>query len=695
MKTSSSQLRRLAVLTAFSLLLPAALCGAERRFDHVIVIGIDGLSPAGWVQAETPTLDRLAAGGAWTRTARGVLPTSSGPNWGSMLAGAGPEQHGITSNAREPGTGQIPPSRVGPGGIFPTIYAVIREQLPAARTAAIYDWAEFHRYFEHALVDHMEPVRGAVNTMPAAVDYFLTERPDFLFVHLDDVDGAGHSFGWGSPFYLQTVNLIDGLLADLLAALEANDLADKTLLLLISDHGGTGTSHGGSTIAELEIPFIMWGAGIAPNRVLPVQVNCTDVAPTVAYALGLEIPNYWLGRPVVSAFSDFTALPPVITVGPSGTNVLAGGEVVLSVAFTSESPADLRWYRDNQPLAETSPTLVLSPVFSSDAGSYHVEIVNAHGSAVSSPALVTVITDQPGLADDLVLHLRFDGDYADASGRAHHGVPMGSPAIVEGFIGTGALAFGVINSQFSYVTLGTPAELQFGTGQDFSVSFWARLAEWTGDPAFLGNKNWNNGSNQGWVIATGDDGRIQWNLGGPPGGRKDFDSEGGVFNDGEWHHLALSFTRAGSARTWVDGRLVHTGSLTASLNDVSTPSGLAVNIGQDGTGNYFFSNYAVTGGWMDDVLIWLRAISTEEAALIHLKGRSGLSATDPLPVSAPLMRIRREADGLKVDWTAGRLETAGEVDGDWKSQPAAQPPLPIGANEPRQFFRAVQPESQP
>jgi len=35
--------------------------------------------------------------GAWTLHARGVMPTVSSPNWASMIMGAGPEQHGVTS----------------------------------------------------------------------------------------------------------------------------------------------------------------------------------------------------------------------------------------------------------------------------------------------------------------------------------------------------------------------------------------------------------------------------------------------------------------------------------------------------------------------------------------------------------------------------------------------------------------------
>ncbi len=65
---------------------------------HVLVIGIDGLSPDGILNARTPVLDSLMAHGSATMRARAVLPTSSSSNWASMIMGAGPEQHGITSN---------------------------------------------------------------------------------------------------------------------------------------------------------------------------------------------------------------------------------------------------------------------------------------------------------------------------------------------------------------------------------------------------------------------------------------------------------------------------------------------------------------------------------------------------------------------------------------------------------------------
>ena len=73
--------------------------------EHVVVIGVDGLSPEGIKRAKTPVLHKMMAEGASTLHARGVMPTVSSPNWASMIMGAGPEQHGVTSNDWKPGKG--------------------------------------------------------------------------------------------------------------------------------------------------------------------------------------------------------------------------------------------------------------------------------------------------------------------------------------------------------------------------------------------------------------------------------------------------------------------------------------------------------------------------------------------------------------------------------------------------------------
>src|SRR5262245_6988297 len=95
------ELRACVVLVAALALPPAAspqqTPGAS-GVDHVLLIGVDGLSPEGIKRTETPFLHELMAAGAYTLAARGVIPTVSSPNWASMLMAAGPELHGITTN---------------------------------------------------------------------------------------------------------------------------------------------------------------------------------------------------------------------------------------------------------------------------------------------------------------------------------------------------------------------------------------------------------------------------------------------------------------------------------------------------------------------------------------------------------------------------------------------------------------------
>lgn len=45
----------------------------ERRASHVIVIGVDGLSPDGVKNAQTPNIDEMMNNGSWSMGARGVF----------------------------------------------------------------------------------------------------------------------------------------------------------------------------------------------------------------------------------------------------------------------------------------------------------------------------------------------------------------------------------------------------------------------------------------------------------------------------------------------------------------------------------------------------------------------------------------------------------------------------------------------
>jgi len=286
----------------FSFLLSAGHClAAVSGVEHVVVVGCDGMGSIAFSGDHTPTLSELMREGAYTLKARGVMPTSSSPNWASMIMGAGPEQHGITSNDWETNKFTIAPIATGSGGMFPTIFGVLREQKSKIRIACIYDWDGFGRLLERSAPDILENVKGSPSTAKRAVEVIKQEKPGFLFIHLDEVDHAGHKHGWKSPEYYAAVREVDGLIGEIVQALQQAGIYEKTILAMTADHGGTGTSHGGESMAELEIPLILRGPGVRRTEI-KTPVNTYDLAPTLAWIFGLKPPACWIGKPVLEAF---------------------------------------------------------------------------------------------------------------------------------------------------------------------------------------------------------------------------------------------------------------------------------------------------------------------------------------------------------------------------------------------------------
>ncbi len=271
------------------------------RAPHVIVVGLDGLSVDGVNKAASPHLHDLMDRGAWTLEARGVMPTLSSPNWESAIGGAPPEQHGITSNGYFRRLVEFEPACHDAGGKYPTIFGVLRGQNPGSRIAVFHEWAGFAELVEPGAPDVMRHVSGTAHTVDAAMDYWREYRPALLFIHLDNIDHAGHETNWFSSAYYQAVADADSYLGRVLSVIDRENAWDSTYVLVTSDHGGTRHGHGKNSLAEIQIPWILSGPGVLPGRIT-APVNTYDTAATLAWIFNLEMPSCWTGRPVKTAF---------------------------------------------------------------------------------------------------------------------------------------------------------------------------------------------------------------------------------------------------------------------------------------------------------------------------------------------------------------------------------------------------------
>lgn len=272
---------------------------------HIVVIGIDGLSSSGFKKAYTPCLDSLLRNGAYSYTVRSVLPSSSKPNWNAMLCGAGPEATGTVDESWVSGVTNFPYAALDEHQRFPNVFSVARRQLPNAELGAIYDWSGFGDLLNKNLLNYDAYCKTQKEASEKAAAYINLKKPSFLFIHFDDPDHLGHSIGFMSKEYTKSVEETDKDVKRVIHAINESGIADRTLIMVVSDHGGIANTHGGTSYEEMTTPIIFAGAGVRKNYAIQQNIYKYDIAASICFALGLKAPQAWTGRPVRAAFTAF------------------------------------------------------------------------------------------------------------------------------------------------------------------------------------------------------------------------------------------------------------------------------------------------------------------------------------------------------------------------------------------------------
>lgn len=276
-----------------------------KQVKHVILIGVDGFGAYAIPQANMPNLKQMMKTGAWSLKTRSVLPSSSAVNWASMIMGAGPTEHGYTEwGSKVP---EIPSATKTKYGLFPSIFSVIRDQKPKAKTAVIYSWEGIGPLIEKEAINFVVPGTKGYNEdfcADTTAAIIRKEKPMLTFVHFSEPDNTGHGIGHNTPAYYAELEKLDIRIGKILAAVKAAGIEKETVIILSADHGGVGKGHGGKSLAEVEIPWIASGADVVPNHEIKGVTITYDTAATIAWLLGLKEPQSWRGKPVFEAFKQ-------------------------------------------------------------------------------------------------------------------------------------------------------------------------------------------------------------------------------------------------------------------------------------------------------------------------------------------------------------------------------------------------------
>ncbi len=268
----------------------ARMAAADNR---VLVIGIDGAGGSFLNNAITPNIDVLIANGAvrYDFLNEGALvpnPPSgfgaSGVNWSTITTGASAAHHGVIDNS-------FAGSRYD---LYPHFFKYITDADPTKYRASIVNWEPINTQIlanQYASLEQQFP-GSDTGVRTATVNLLNTGNPHAIFLHFDQVDGAGHTYGWGSLQYNVALQNVDGLIGNIMSAVNARPGVvagtENWLVLITADHGGQGTGHSaGQGLINWEVPFVISGNSV-PDGAQLGQGTLRDVVPTALWHLGID-----------------------------------------------------------------------------------------------------------------------------------------------------------------------------------------------------------------------------------------------------------------------------------------------------------------------------------------------------------------------------------------------------------------------
>ena len=295
--------------------------------DHrVLIIGVDGAGGSYVASTPMPQLAALAAKGAlrYDYLNEGALVPNppagygaSGANWSTIVTGASAAHHGVSDNS-------FSGSRYD---LYPHFFKYLKQKDPSLFTASIVDWAPINDQILDNAYANLEIGGVSDNAVrDAAVNLLQTGDPDAIFLHFDQVDAAGHAAGWGTAQYRQALQNVDGLIGNVMAALNARPGViagqEDWLVLMTADHGGQGTGHDASQgLINWQVPFLASGPSVPDGAAIP-QGTLRDVATTALWHMGVDP----FSTAVDGTVRGLPFGPPNGVVGDVNQNGVVGGD---------------------------------------------------------------------------------------------------------------------------------------------------------------------------------------------------------------------------------------------------------------------------------------------------------------------------------------------------------------------------------
>lgn len=229
--------------------IPQPVAQAERPL--VVLVSIDGFRFDYLNRGRTPVLDRLASEGA-SGPMTPSFPSLTFPNHYTLVTGLHPDHHGIVANS-------IVDAELGRFSLGDAAAVTDRRwwdqgepiwvtaERQGVRTGTMF-WpgseADIHGVRPSLWATYDKAMAGdtRVDQVLAWLDLPEAQRPRLTTLYFDIVDTAGHGFGPDAPETGEAMASVDASIGRLVEGLKARGLYDRTVLVVVSDHGMAATS---------------------------------------------------------------------------------------------------------------------------------------------------------------------------------------------------------------------------------------------------------------------------------------------------------------------------------------------------------------------------------------------------------------------------------------------------------------------
>ena len=325
-------MRRLSAALIGALFSTSLGCGGGPTGWNLLLVTLDTtradiLGCYGKERAGTANLDRLAEEGYLFLDAMSAAPVTL-PSHSTIMTGTYPPWHGVRDN----GIFSLPDSSV-------TLAELLAEA--GYDTGAVigsfpldhkFGLAQGFDFYDDHVTASTENYRGDRLGLAPAVFFderpaalvneailpWLRERGDrpfFAWIHYWDphfphIPPAPFSQIYSNDLYQGELAYTDQALGAVLNELETQGMADRTLIVVVGDHGEGRGEHKEQTHSllaynsTLRVPLILKVPAAVGGVRISERVGSVDILPTVLELLGIDVPAVVQGRSLVSRLDD-------------------------------------------------------------------------------------------------------------------------------------------------------------------------------------------------------------------------------------------------------------------------------------------------------------------------------------------------------------------------------------------------------